>query len=71
MNMQEVKDAILAAYMSVDRAIDEATRQGEAAHEAGATQTQHTLERTTYALMQARGSLIEAMIECNNKGETK
>lgn len=60
---QALKETVLSAYLYVDRAIDEATALGEAAHMAGNTQAQHKLERTAYALMQAKNKLIEAMIE--------
>jgi|GEM_PF-4753426 len=60
--VQEIKELILSAFLSADKAIEEATRSGEAAHMAGDTQAQHLLERTVYALMEAKNKAIEAML---------
>jgi hypothetical protein len=64
---QALKDAILAAYLQVDKAIDAATVLGGAAYSEGNKELQHTMERKAYALTRARIELINAMIEGESK----
>lgn len=62
MTMQELREAILSAYLYVDKATQATEGHGDAAYKAGNTKRQHALERTAHALMQAQTLLTDAMI---------